>query len=30
MNSVLIGTNNGNYYRITVKAEKPGTNTEIA
>lgn len=30
MNSVLITTNNGNYYRITVRAEKPGTNTEIA
>lgn len=30
MNSVLITTNNGNYYRITVKAEKPGANTEIA
>lgn len=30
MNSVLISTNNGKYYRITVRAEKPGTNTEIA
>ena len=26
MNSVLISTNDGNYYRITVKAEKPGMN----
>lgn len=26
MNSVLICTNDGNYYRITVKAEKPGMN----
>ena len=30
MNSVLISTNNGNYYRITVRTEKPGTNIEIA
>ena len=26
MNSILISTNNGNYYRITVKVEKPGMN----
>lgn len=26
MNSVLITTNNGNYYRITVRVEKPGMN----
>lgn len=30
MNSVFINTNNGKYYRITVRAEKPGTNIEIA
>lgn len=30
MNSVLISTNDGNYYRITVRTEKPGTNIEIA
>lgn len=26
MNSVFINTNNGNYYRITVRVEKPGMN----
>lgn len=30
MNSVFINTNNGKYYRITVRTEKPGTNIEIA
>lgn len=30
MNSVFINANNGKYYRITVRAEKPGTNIEIA
>lgn len=30
MNSVLITTNNGNYYRITVRVEKPESNIEIA
>ena len=30
MNSVFINTNNGNYYRITVRTEKPGANIEIA
>ena len=30
MNSVLISTNDGNYYRITVKAEKTGPHNEIA
>lgn len=30
MNSVFINTNIGKYYRITVRAEKPGTNIEIA
>lgn len=30
MNSIFINTNNGKYYRITVRTEKPGTNIEIA
>lgn len=30
MNSVFINTNNGKYYRITVRAEKPEANIEIA
>lgn len=30
MNSVFINTNNGKYYIITVRVEKPGTNIEIA
>lgn len=30
MNSVLISTNNGKYYRITVRANKPLNNIEIA
>lgn len=28
MNSVFINTNNGKYYRITIRVEKPGTNIE--
>lgn len=28
MNSVFINTNNGKYYRITVRAENPGANIE--
>ena len=30
MNSILISTNNGKYYRITVRAEKPWGSIEIA
>ena len=30
MNSILISTNDGNYYRITVRAEKPWGSIEIA
>ena len=30
MNSVFINTNNGKYYRITVRVEKPEANIEIA
>lgn len=30
MNSVFINTNNGKYYRITVRVEKPGASIEIA
>lgn len=29
MNSVFINTNNGKYYRITVRTEKPEANIEI-
>lgn len=28
MNSVFINTNNGKYYRITIRAEEPGSNID--
>ena len=30
MDRIYINTNDGNYYRIAVRAEKPGTNIESA